>query len=212
MWLCTYYFPEGQRGRTSDWFSWRWEIVRFLGSKDSKKLGMRKIGTPRVPALAPLHPTGVRRLKFDEFERVRCTKSHQNRTWGEQERAAPAQWVTRRCAVGEQGGGSWLTRVGGPGHFRRPPYPNRSVQTTWSSLYNTSNSQNNFSFDCTCSLYSLPATERVLSDDRLTEVQHLDNVIGDGTHLRLYPQQHLHKYKIHTAARSRVHETSARVA
>ncbi len=59
----------------------------------------------------------------------------------------------------------------------------------------TLNSQNNIGFDCTCSLCSLPATERVLSDDRMTEVQHLDDVIGDGTILILHPQQHLQKYK-----------------
>ncbi len=51
--------------------------------------------------------------------------------------------------------------------------------------------QKNFGFDCTCSLYSLPATERVLSDNRLEEVQHLD-----GAHLMLHPQQYLQK--VHT--------------
>ena len=43
---------------------------------------------------------------------------------------------------------------------------------------------------CLC---SLPATERVLSDNRLEEVQRLDDVIGDGAHLMLHPQQHFQK-------------------
>ncbi len=33
----------------------------------------------------------------------------------------------------------------------------------------------------------------MLSDNRLEEVQHLDDVIGDGAHLMLHPQQHLQK-------------------
>lgn len=56
--------------------------------------------------------------------------------------------------------------------------------------------QKNFGFDCTCSLCSLPATECLLSDNRLEEVQHLDNVIGDGENLMLHAQQHLQK--VHT--------------
>ena len=36
----------------------------------------------------------------------------------------------------------------------------------------------------------------MLSDNRLEEVQNLDDVIGDGAHLRLYPQQHLQKAHI----------------
>jgi len=53
--------------------------------------------------------------------------------------------------------------------------------------------QTNFGFDCTCSLCSLPKTERGLSDDRLKEIQYLDDVIGDGAHLMLHPQEHLQK-------------------
>ena len=53
--------------------------------------------------------------------------------------------------------------------------------------------QNKFGFDCTCSLCSLPATERALSDNRLEEVQHLDDIIGDGAHLMMHPQQHLQR-------------------
>ena len=53
--------------------------------------------------------------------------------------------------------------------------------------------QKNFGFDCICSLCSLPETERALSDSRLEEIQHLDDVIGDGAHLMLHPQQHLRK-------------------
>ena len=59
--------------------------------------------------------------------------------------------------------------------------------------------QNKFGFDCTCSLCSLPATERLLSDNRLEEVQHLDDAIGDGVKLMLHPQQHLQK--VHTLIR-----------
>ena len=59
--------------------------------------------------------------------------------------------------------------------------------------------QKNFGFDCTCTLCSLPAAERVISDNRLEEVQHLDDVIGDGAHLMLHPQQHLQK--VHTLVR-----------
>ncbi len=59
--------------------------------------------------------------------------------------------------------------------------------------------QKSFGFDCTCSLCSLPATERVLSDDRLEEIQNLDDVIGNGAHLMLHPQQHLQQ--VHTLIR-----------
>ena len=48
-----------------------------------------------------------------------------------------------------------------------------------------------FGFECTCSLCSLPATERMRSDDRLEEIQHIDIAIGDGAHLMQHPQQHL---------------------
>ena len=39
----------------------------------------------------------------------------------------------------------------------------------------------------------------MLSDNRLEEVQHFDDVIGDGAHLMLHPQQHLQK--VHTLIR-----------
>jgi len=59
--------------------------------------------------------------------------------------------------------------------------------------------QHNFGFDCTCSLCGLPAAERVVSDSRLEEVQNLDDIIGDGEHLKLHPQQHLQQ--VHTLIR-----------
>lgn len=39
----------------------------------------------------------------------------------------------------------------------------------------------------------------MLSDNRLEEVQHLNDVIGNSAHLMLYPQQHLQK--VHTLIR-----------
>ena len=69
-----------------------------------------------------------------------------------------------------------------------------SYSHTGPSKFRHGHLEKNFGFDCTCSLCSLPATERVLSDNRLEEVQYLDDVIGDGAHLML--QQHLQK--VHT--------------
>lgn len=74
-----------------------------------------------------------------------------------------------------------------------------SYSLTGPSRYRQRHLQNNFGFDCTCSLCSLPATERLLSDNRLEEVQHLDDAIADGAKLMLHPQQHLQK--VHTLIR-----------
>lgn len=51
--------------------------------------------------------------------------------------------------------------------------------------------QKNFGFDCICSLCSLPATERVLSDNRLKKIQYFDNIIDNSAYLMLHSQQHL---------------------
>ena len=48
-----------------------------------------------------------------------------------------------------------------------------------------------FNFECTCSLCSLPKNELLRSDERLKEIQRLDERIGDGLHLISQPGQHL---------------------
>ena len=48
-----------------------------------------------------------------------------------------------------------------------------------------------FNFECMCSLCSLPENELLRSDERLEEIQRLDERIGDGFHLMSQPRQHL---------------------
>ncbi|MCJ1328294.1 hypothetical protein MMC10_004970 [Thelotrema lepadinum] len=48
-----------------------------------------------------------------------------------------------------------------------------------------------FLFDCTCGLCSLSEQEQLRSDERLKNIQQLDEMIGDGSHLTMKPQEHL---------------------
>jgi len=46
-----------------------------------------------------------------------------------------------------------------------------------------------FGFDCTCELCSLPETARAVSDDRLREIERLDELLGDGSRLLFNPDR-----------------------
>ena len=66
-----------------------------------------------------------------------------------------------------------------------------SYSDTGSSRKRRAGLKETFKIDCTCALCMLPKDELSLSDMRRKEIQGLDEMIGDGTHLILQPRQHL---------------------
>jgi hypothetical protein len=95
-----------------------------------------------------------------------CSQNAQN-TWNER----IDRLTIHAIRDTEQGEGITISYLGG--------------SETYSQRQNTL--QQSFRFTCTCPLCTLPAPERLKSDDRLREITRLDAKIGDGTLILLTP-------------------------